>query len=294
MPKTDNFSQAAIKQAFDNGSANYDEAAVVHKEVGERMIERLQYVNLEPDCVLDLGCNTGRFTRALKKKFKSAQVIAFDLAPKMLELTKQRTPWLQKRKTHFVNGDAMSLPFADDSMDLIFSALVFHWVADLSEVLKECARVLKPGGVLVFATFGPDTLRECRTSFAKVDDYRHVLDFTDMHDVGDALVASGFAEPVLDVEYFKLMYPSVRALLGEIKAMGANNHHGPRRVGLTGKHTFAQFIQHYQQDYQEGNHIPATYEVVYGQAFATEPHIRNQRNAEGDVVIPVRELLSKK
>jgi malonyl-CoA O-methyltransferase len=262
-----------IRRSFDAAAQRYDDVAVLQREVGNRIIERLDLIKLQPKTILDVGAGTGVFSESLDKRYKQARVISLDLAPRMLQQARQRKSWLARRLSTqaLVCGDAEALPIADHSIDLIFSSLMLQWCSDLEHTFAEFRRVLRPGGLLMFATFGPDTLKELRNSWLAADEGSrvHVHDFIDMHDVGDALMRAGLADPVMDVEHFTLTYSDVYQLMRELKTLGAHNVATDRNHGLTGKTRLQRMAAAYEQFRQQGV-LPATYEVVYGHAWGTE------------------------
>ncbi|MDX2458271.1 MAG: malonyl-ACP O-methyltransferase BioC [Gammaproteobacteria bacterium] len=253
------------RRAFEKAASTYDAAAVLQNEIGSRLMERLDYVRLQPRRVLDLGAGTGAFTSSLMKRYRRADVVALDIARPMLERVKLRAGWF--RKPGCVCGDSESLPFADDSFDLIFSNLMLQWCADLEFTLAELRRVLAPGGLLMFTTFGPDTLMELRASWEAVDGYTHVNAFIDMHDVGDALVTTQWAEPVMDSERITVTYRKLPVLMQDLKHIGAHNVTAGRPRGLTGKRHMQQLGEAYERFRTDGV-LPASYEVLYGHAWS--------------------------
>ncbi|WP_456378905.1 malonyl-ACP O-methyltransferase BioC [Thiolapillus sp.] len=253
------------RRAFSRSAGSYDESAVLQREVGRRMLERLDLVRLKPKTVLDLGCGTGEQTHQLLQRYPKAQVHALDFALPMLAHARRQGRWL--RRPHCICGDMEHLPLADDSMDLICSNLAFQWAAHPQRLYQECLRVLRPSGLLMFTSFGPDTLHELRSAWAQVDDHAHVSPFMDMHDLGDILVNSGYAAPVMDVEHIVLTYGQVDDLMRDLKSIGAHNAAAGRQRGLTGKARMQAMRQAYEAFRSEGV-LPATYEVVYGHAWA--------------------------
>ena len=251
--------------AFEKAADTYDEAAVLQNEIGGRLMERLDYIRLQPRRILDLGAGTGMFTSALMKRYRKADVVALDIAKPMLHCVKQRASWL--RKPGCVCGDTETLPFADDSFDFIFSNLMLQWCTDLEATFIELRRVLSPGGLLMFTTFGPDTLMELRASWEAVDGYTHVNSFIDLHDVGDSLLHTKWAEPVMDSERITVTYRELRGLMQDLKHIGAHNVTSGRPRGLTGKRHLQQLVEAYEP-FREDGVLPASYEVVYGHAWS--------------------------
>lgn len=274
MSERDDFGidKQGVRSSFERAASEYDRVAVLQREVGDRLLDRLELIKLEPGCILDLGAGTGYISRSLIKHYRGARVVALDIAPAMLLQVRRQSGWW--RRPGLVCGDIERLPFADRSVELILSNLTLQWCNDLDATFAEFRRVLKPGGALLFTTFGPDTLRELRASWSGVDDYSHVNSFLDMHDVGDALVRAGLADPVLDVERFRLTYAEVRGLVQDLKTLGAHNVTAGRPRGLTGRGRWQHMRKAYEQYRNEGV-LPATYEVIYGHAWVTESPARS-------------------
>ncbi len=260
-----------MREAFERAAPNYDEAAVLQQEVGQRLLERFDYIRFQPRQILDVGSGTGQCLAGLNSLYPRAQITALDLAHGMLAEARRKQGWWKRRQGRFkfVCGDAEQLPLADKSVDLLFSNLALQWCGDLPQTFREFRRVLKPGGLLMFSTFGPDTLKELRACWSQVDGYTHVNDFTDMHNIGDMLLHSRFAEPVMDMEMLTLTYQHARQIMQELKAIGAHNVTLGRPRGLTGKDRIKQVIQAYEQFRHQGV-LPVTYEVVYGHAWVAE------------------------
>ena len=255
---------ARVRRSFDRAAKTYDGAAVLHAEVRESLLERLQLVALVPGVVLDAGAGTGHGSRALKRRYPKSTVVALDVSLEMLNVAGRQQSWL--RPFERVCADAQALPFRDGSVDLVVSNLMLQW-CDPDAVFAEFRRVLAPSGLLTFSAFGPDTLRELRTAWSQVDTHSHVHQFIDMHDLGDALVRNGFAAPVLDVERFTLQYLNVHKVAADLKATGAHNSTAGRARGLTGPRKFAAMQAAYER-FREDGRLPATYEVVFAHAWA--------------------------
>ena len=258
------FNQKRVRRAFDAAAKSYDEAAVLQAEVCRRLLEKLDIVRLQPACILDAGCGTGQAFHGLHAHFRQADIIALDLAENMLLETAKRKR-LFKRPLP-VCGDVESLPFANESIDLVFSSLSLQWCNDLNCVFSEVLRVLKPGGLFVFSTFGPDTLKELKASWQQINDKTHVNAFIDMHDIGDALLQIGFAEPVMEAEIITVNYSRVDDLMRDLKQIGASVKQPGEQTGLTTPTVLTRLRDAYEV-YRTPDGLPASYEIVYGHAW---------------------------
>lgn len=263
------FDKTLLRRSFERAADTYDAAAVLQHEVCRRMDERLDLIKHQPALILDAGSGTGNALSALRLRYPKARVIAFDLALTMLQRARGPASWWKsiiKQPASAVCGDMEYLPFASGSVDLAWSNLALQWMNDPDRAFGEFHRVLAPGGLLMFSTFGPDTLKELRAAYASVDQHTHVSRFIDLHDIGDILVKRGFADPVMDMEPFTLTYSDVRALMHDLKAIGAHNVTQGRPPGLSGKSRLAAVTAAYEP-LRRGGKLPATFEVVYGHAW---------------------------
>jgi len=275
--------KARVRAAFDRAAQTYDAAAVLQKLVRDEMFSRLDLIKIAPHRILDAGCGTGYGSFELQKRFKAAQVFSLDLAMGMLEKTHAQQSLLNKlfRPKRLICADIENLPIADNSMDVVWSNLAIQWCNDLDKSFTGVARLLKPNSLFIFSTFGPDTLKELRAASNNGD--THVSRFIDMHDIGDALTRHGFNAPVLDVERYTLTYDNVRAVMQDLKSIGANNATQGRGRGLTGKGFFKQLAAQYEQ-FRIAGKLPATFEVIYGHAWTAEAKVDN---GLGEGVSPV-------
>ncbi len=265
----------AVAQAFDRASSSYDAAAALQERVRNELLARLDELKVAPQSILDLGAGTGHATRALKRRFPAAQVVAVDIAPGMLERARQQSRWL--RRFERVRADAYALPFATGAFDFVFSSLMLQWCDDLDAVFAEISRVLKPGGLLLFSTFGPGTLAELRDSWTASGDARnHVNHFFDPQALGSALMHASLVEPVLDVDRVVSGYQSVIDLMRELKAIGAHNVTEGRARGLTGRRRLAAMTRAYETLRRDGK-LPVTWEIIHASAWGSErPGHENQ------------------
>ena len=279
-----------VQAAFDHAARSYDEAAVLQHEVGKRVMDRLEFIKIEPEIIIDIGSGTGRLSSAVTKRYPDSRVYSLDLAPEMLNYARKQSI---TQPTAFVCADAEQLPFSDQSVDMIVSNVTIQWCMNLEQAFKEFHRIIKPGGLLMFTTFGPDTLKELRSSWNGVDEYNHVNAFFDMHDIGDALKRIGLSDPVMDVENFTLTYQEATTLMRDLKAVGAHNVTAGRPHGLTGKQRLQKVIKRYEQFRMDDGLLPATYEVIYGHAWAPIPRDVDDMGdmlEDGSVSIPLSRM----
>ncbi len=283
-----------MRSAFQRAAGGYDASAVLQREIADRLLERLALIKLAPTRILDAGCGTGYCTRALSQRYPRAQVLGIDIAEGMTARAHtdhgpRSTLGRWRRRDRYVCGDAESLPLASASIDMVFSNLAVQW-CNPQLVFAEFLRVLRPGGLLMFTSFGPDTLRELRRAWATVDADPHVHGFVDMHDLGDALMRTQFAEPVMDMEHITLTYTDVVSVMRDLKAIGAHNVARGRRAGLLGKQHYARFVAAYESERRTDGRIPATYEVVYGHAWAPVEDNRRPAGRDDAVRIPINRI----
>ena len=273
-----------VRRAFNKAAAHYDATAVLQREVCSRMLERLDYIKLQPTRILDAGSGTGWGTRQLAQRYPSSQMVALDIAIGMLNAARGRSSWWQKlfggAKQLQLCADVEALPLAAQSVEMVWSNLAVQWCNDLPATFVELQRVLKVDGLVMFSTFGPDTLKELRIAFNGVDGYNHINRFADMHDIGDMLVAAGFAEPVMDMEYITLTYDDVKAVMQDLRSIGAHNATAGRAPGMMGKMRWARIVQNYEALRRNGK-LPATFEVIYGHAWKVQP----KKTADGRAII---------
>ena len=269
-----------LRRAFEQAAASYEQSAVLQREVCNRMFSRLEYIKYIPDTILDAGSGTGYGTSKLAARYPAATMLAIDIALTMHTYARESItaaipgwqrwlPFIKRRSMRYVCADIEQLPLSDASVGMIWSNLAIQWCNDLKLTFSEAQRALRAGGLFMFSTFGPDTLKELRQAFKPVDHFSHVNRFTDMHDIGDLLVHCGFSVPVMDMEYITLTYDDVKSVMRDLKAIGAQNVTYGRRRGLTGKGVWQQVIERYETLREDGK-LPATYEIVYGHAWKPE------------------------
>ena len=283
--------RAAVRRSFARAVDTYDAAAALQREVLARLLERLDASPATPAVVLDAGSGTGVGARALADRYQRAQVVALDQAEPMALRSRKRGRWL--RPLPAICADAQRLPLRDASVDLVFSNLMLQWLGAPDAVFREFLRVLRPGGRLLFTTFGPATLAELRDAWAAADDRVHVNRFIDLHDVGDALLRTGFRDPVMDAERMTLTYRDTMALMRDLQAMGAHNVNEGRPHGLTGPRRLRAMQAAYEARRTDGL-LPATWEVVYGHAFAPPAGTALPTQAPGEARVSAASIAVRK
>jgi malonyl-CoA O-methyltransferase len=274
-----------ISKAFNQHATEYELAAKVQQEIGGRLLERLHYLKMSPQRILDLGCGPGFFSRELALMYPKAQIVGLDLAKSMLIQARKKHSW--RRKWSLVAADMKNLPFATGAFDLVFANQVIHWGDSLPHVFRELNRVMQANGCLMFTTLGPDTFKELKDAWSTVNAYAHVNEFPDMHDVGDCLMSEHFLEPVMDMELLAIHYETLSKLLTSLKAQGVKNINSARNQGLTGKASWKLFEQNYSGMQTDTGKYPLTYEVVYGHAWKGE----QRKTGQGiETMIPISQI----
>jgi malonyl-CoA O-methyltransferase len=279
---------AKVRQSFARAAATYDSADFLQTEVRERLLERLQWVQLEPRRVLDLGAGTGKALSRLAERFPGAEVVGLDLTPAMLRVAARRSTGSSTSPALLVCADAAHLPLPDQSIDLVFASLVLHWSPALDAVLAEVRRVLRHPGLFTFTTPGPASCRELRAAWRAVDEMPHVMPFPEMRALGDGLVRAGLAEPVMDTDTLTLRYREFGQLIADLRATGATNASAGRHRGLTGRRAWARLVAAYERERDDDGLLPATAEIVFGQAWAPATPRRRYRGDE--IAVPLESL----
>ena len=263
-----------VRRAFSRAAQNYDAAAVLQREVCTRMLEKLSCIKLQPSRIIDVGSGTGWGTRQLGERYQKTDIMALDIAIGMLQAARGTSNWWQKlfagKRESFVCADVEALPIAANSVEMVWSNLALQWCNDLPSTFVELKRVLKVEGLLIFSTFGVDTLKELRSAFSEVDGYNHLSRFIDLHDIGDMLVGAGFADPVMEMERITLTYNDVRAVMQDLKSIGAHNATAGRASGMMGKSGWQKITENYEKLRRDGK-LPATFEIIYGHAWKPAP-----------------------
>lgn len=255
---TNGLDQRSLRRAAGKAAEKFKEADFLHREIRSRVLERFDFVRIDPKRILDLGTGTGESARALADHFPHADILALDLVPEMLMVN---TPALA------LCGAAEQLPLVDNSVELVFSSLMLHWTPNVGQLLSQVSRVLKPNGLFMFATLGEGTLNELHQAWAEVDQFTHVMDFVPMRQLGDKMIQAGLVDPVLDSEVITVTYDSVRSMAEDLKNTGASNHTAGRCRGLTSRARWRRMQVAYDQQRNEDDLLTASVNVVYGHAW---------------------------
>ncbi len=283
---SESLNKTLIAKSFNKIASHYDQLALLQNEIAHRLIERLEYIKLQPQIIIELGTATGYCSQLIQQKYPDAEIISLDLSIEMLRIARKKS----LKQISLICADAYRLPLRDNSADLIISNLMLPWCDELVLLFQECHRVLKSEKLLMFTTLGPDTLKELRLSWAAVDDYPHVNSFIDMHDIGDALVTSQFLDPVMDVENIQLIYPRAELILQDLKMMGSQNLHYNKRRSLLGKIKLKEFLAEYEKNQKASDQFPVTCEIIYGHAWSAHVHDGLSADHAGNVSIPLAHL----
>ena len=268
MNESDRTRQTRLRRRFDRAAACYDQFAGVQREITLRLLERLDLVQVDPGCVVDLGAGTGDGATQLGQRYPRAQIIAVDFSHAMLKQGQK-----DGSAGTSVAADAFQLPFAPGTVDLVFSSSTLQWCLPLAEVLQEISRVLRPGGLLMFSTYGPDTLNELQAAQRAAGMEGGVNEFSDMHPIGDLLLEEGYQDPVLDVERLDASYASVRDLVRELKGIGSSRIESPAAQPCT-RDQWQALAEAYPVDDQ--GRVHATYEAIFGHALAPVSRTRGE------------------
>lgn len=269
---------SSVSHHFNRAADRYDDYAIMQKMVAERLLERLDLVRIQPELVIDIGSGTGHAALKLGERYRRSRILELDISPEMLRVSRRKTTrWFSRRK--HIAASAESIPIRSHVAQLVFSSLAYQWCNNLDQAFAEVKRVLAPGGLLMFSTAGPDTLKELRECWSCADSEQHVNRFFDMHDIGDALVRAGMSGVVMDVEMITLSYQDCLQLMRDLKYTGANNASFSRNKNLTGKRKLEQVIQAYEK-FRNPEGLPATYEIVYGHAWSDNNIKTAQKNSD--------------
>lgn len=266
------------RRRFGRSAAHRRPLALLEEEVARRMAERLDYIRIAPDQILDIGCGSGTDLQTLGGRYPQAKRTGIDFARQFLKAADGESGFLARffptrlkraPAPMLACADAGALPFARAHFALIWSNLMLNWLTDPLPALREMHRTLAVDGLLMFSTLGPDTLKELRLALGDQAGAR-VHRFIDMHDIGDALVQAGFSDPVMDMEVLTLTYPDVDTLLSDLRQSGWSNASTLRPRNLSGREGWTRARRRLEQAFVDGR-LPITFEVIQGHAWKAAP-----------------------
>jgi malonyl-CoA O-methyltransferase len=255
-----------VQRRFDRAASHFDSADFVHSVTRDGLFARLEAIVIDARTVIDLGSATGSGHRLLARRFHRAHIISVDLAHNMLVQARRKKSWYVR--SSLVQANAEAMPFCDQSVDVVFANLLLPWATDPAHIFAEVARVLRKDGLFVFATLGPDSLRELRRAWRVADEGEHINRFLDMHDLGDAAIRSRLRDPVLDVDRLTVTYNSHTDLFRDLTAMGARNSLRDRYRSLVGPGRFATMTDALDAVSRDGV-ISLDLELVYGHCWGS-------------------------
>lgn len=262
-------SKADISLSFGRAAETYEQAAVLQRQVGNRLLQQLNASHDSASVALDLGAGSGYFSKRLATHYADT-VWGLDISHGMLKQASARIGF-GFNNIHWLCGDAEHIPLLDSSADLIFSNFTLQWCENLTLAIAECYRVLKPGGQLLLSIPAKGTLVELEQSWRHVDRYRHVNEFYCEQSITEILkkfftLPSTHGESrAITSKTEKRYYSDLYDLLRELKMIGAHNLNRDRAKFITGKAAFRSLMEYYELYREKNGLLPASYRMVYGQ-----------------------------
>lgn len=259
------------RKSFNRAASSYDQFCVLQNVISDNLLDRLKIINIKPLNILDLGAGTGRNGLNLRKKYQKSKIINIDFSEEMLNVAKKKNKSyfldkINQSPYRYICADIEAIPIIENSIDLVWSSSSIQWCNDLPLVFRQIRNILKPGGLFIFSTFGPNTLNELRQVTEDLFGKQKTNLFVDMHNIGDLLISSGFSDPVLDIENFTMTYQDIKKLFMDIRGIGATSGNHNQNKGFLGKSFIHKMIDKYES-YRINGLLPATYEVIYGHAW---------------------------
>ena len=256
------------RKVFNRHAKTYDDYSSLQNKISDNLFKILDLIEVRPSLILDLGCGTGRNGEILKKKYQNIRLINYDFSINMLQEAKKKQHKVLSTKSDFICGDIEELSFSENTFDIIWSTSSLQWCNNLSDIFKKAKLILKPGGLFIFSTFGPNTLFELKNVTKKISNYQKTNNFLDILSIKDKLIDEGFIDPVIDSEEFCLTYKNINKLFLDLRKIGATSGFKSKKIGLSGKNFLKLILDGYKK-YSYDGIFPATYEVVYGYAWNT-------------------------
>lgn len=271
------------------------ESRFILDEIALRMLERLQYIHLDPQCMVDAGCGSGLQYKGLQARYPKAQYIGIDhclpfiqAAQAQCQETGLNTIFRKlggKKQAKFIQADMAKTGLAPESAQLIWSNLALHWHPEPHQVIAEWRRLLCVGGLCMFSCFGPSSLQELRTALRHAGIQTGTMPFVDMHDLGDILLDNGFVDPVMDQELITLTYKTPEKLLEDVYHLGGNPSHG-RTHGLRSRSWYQRLLSGLEAGRGGDGLLRLSLEVAYGHAWRSA----SVQSAKGETRISISSI----
>lgn len=276
IPLQPHLDQGRLRRAWRRAAPHFAAEGAFHQEMATQLLERVGELKTPPTRILELGDRSGVVADGIRRRWPGAALFGVGLEEATTRLAHPHRRLLLRRSPPAAAVALPGrLPFPDNTFDAVVANLSLHWEEDLAVALKECRRVLRQGGVLLFSTLGSRHLEELRSCLEELDQRRHgrtwprVIRCPSLPDLGDLLLRSGFALPVVDRDTHCLRFASPLDLLHKLRRLGAGNHHTPRFPGLTGKGFLGELELLYRERFPapRGAGVVATVEVVFGHGW---------------------------
>ncbi|PXW95760.1 malonyl-CoA O-methyltransferase [Sphaerotilus hippei] len=246
-------------------------SAWLHGEVARRMGERVGVVRRTPTRVLDWWSPVSASQGLLATLYPDATIVPVGFDGQVLPAAPGRSWWQRWRSAPAGPAGQPAAPAG-----LLWANMMLHWVDDLPAQLRQWHAAVEVDGFLMFSCFGPDTLLQLRGLYRRLGWGPVGSDWTDMHDLGDALVHAGFADPVMDMEQLTLTWDSPEKLLAELRTLGRNTAPA-RHAGLRTPRWRERLLQALRQELAgPDGRLHLRFELVYGHAFRPVPRVAMQ------------------
>lgn len=263
--------------------ADLSESRFILDEIAYRMLERLNYIRMVPEQIVDMGCGPGLRYEGLHERYPKANYVGVDSCAPFIQAAQEQyqdsglgAVWRKlggKKGPQFVLADMAETGLAPESAQLVWSNLALHWHPEPHRVIVEWRRLLSVGGLCMFSCFGPSSLIELRQAVARAGIETGTMPFVDMHDFGDILLENGFVDPVMDQELITLTYKTPEKLLEDVRHLGGNPVHG-RSAGLRGRAWYQRLLEALEAGRAKDGLLHLTLEVAYGHAWRSASHQR--------------------